>query len=140
MGLFDETKKGVGGVATDNPGAGATGIPSGPSGLIQAALDMLSGQGLGSLVQSMKDKGLSEIVSSWVGTGQNLPISPAQIQSALSSEKVAQLAQRAGISQEDAAAHLSKFLPELIDKLTPNGNVESGPLQQGISFLKSKLT
>jgi uncharacterized protein YidB (DUF937 family) len=139
MGLLDEIKKGVSELTGSSPAA-ATGGQSGSTALTHSVLDMLSGQGLANLVQSMKEKGLSEVVSSWIGTGQNLPISAAQIQSALGSEKITQLSQKAGISQEDAATNLSKLLPEVVDKLTPNGSVDSGLLQQGISMLKSKLT
>jgi len=137
--MLDEAKK-AGGAATAAQ-ASAASAPGAPAGLMHDVLDMLSGQGLANLVQTMKEKGFTQIVASWVGTGENLPISAAQIQSALGNEKIAQLAQKVGLSQEEAATHLSTILPQVVDKLTPNGNVEGGGIiQQGIAFLKSKLS
>ena len=137
--MLDESKKAVG--AATAAQAGAANAPGAPAGLMHDVLDMLSGQGLANLVQTMKEKGFTQIVASWVGTGENLPISAAQIQSALGNEKIAQLAQKVGLSQEEAATHLSTILPQVVDKLTPNGKVEGGGIiQQGIAFLKSKLS
>ncbi len=79
--------------------------------------------GLGGVIQNFHDHGMSEVVSSWVGTGQNLPISQEQIQSVLGSGIVQQLAAKAGISPEEASSNLAKFLPEIVDKLTPQGKV-----------------
>jgi len=137
--MLDESKKAVG--AATAAQASAASAPGAPAGLMHDVLDMLSGQGLANLVQTMKEKGFTQIVASWVGTGENLPISAAQIQSALGNEKIAQLAQKVGLSQEEAATHLSTILPQVVDKLTPNGKVEGGGIiQQGIAFLKSKLS
>ena len=137
--MLDESKKPVG--AATAAQASAASAPGAPAGLMHDVLDMLSGQGLANLVQTMKEKGFTQIVASWVGTGENLPISAAQIQSALGNEKIAQLAQKVGLSQEEAATHLSTILPQVVDKLTPNGKVEGGGIiQQGIAFLKSKLS
>lgn len=79
--------------------------------------------GLSGVIQNFHDKGLSSVVTSWVSTGQNLPISAEQIQSVLGSGMVQQLAAKAGISPEEASSHLAQFLPAIIDKLTPQGKV-----------------
>jgi uncharacterized protein YidB (DUF937 family) len=79
--------------------------------------------GLAGLVRSFHEKGLGELASSWVGTGQNLPISADQLQSVLGSERVKQLAAKVGISPEVAASELSQLLPIVVDKLTPHGQV-----------------
>jgi len=88
-------------------------------------MDLINQQpgGISGLVQNFHDKGLGEVVSSWVGSGQNLQISPEQIQSVLGSGMVQQLAAKAGISPEEASSHLAQFLPAIIDKLTPQGKV-----------------
>lgn len=96
--------------------------------LIQAALGMFSNSGnaqggLQGLIGAFQHAGLSDIVASWVGTGQNLPISAEQIQQALGGGHLAELAQAAGLSHEGAAGHLADLLPGLIDKLTPGGQV-----------------
>ena len=79
--------------------------------------------GLANLVKTFQKKGLSDIVNSWVSTGKNLPISPDQIQKALGSDTVKNLAEKLGLSNANAASQLSSLLPTLVDKLTPNGRL-----------------
>jgi uncharacterized protein YidB (DUF937 family) len=95
--------------------------------------------GLPGLVQSFHDKGLGEIASSWVGTGQNLPVSGDQIQNVLGSDTVKQLAAKAGISPDIAGGAVAQLLPTLIDKLTPHGQMpeHSSLLETGMSLLQS---
>jgi uncharacterized protein YidB (DUF937 family) len=95
--------------------------------------------GLSGLMQSFHEQGLGNLVSSWVGTGENLPISGEQIQQVLGNERVQQLAAKAGISPDVATSMLSQLLPTLVDKLTPNGQVpeHSNLLATGMSLLQS---
>ena len=109
--------------------------------MASSVIQMLNNQpgGLSGLLQQFHDKGLGGLVTSWVSTGQNLPISADQIQHVLGSEQVKELAAKAGISPEVASSHLAEFLPMLIDKLTPNGQVpqaSSSLLESGLSMLK----
>ncbi len=107
--------------------------------LVKSVLDMLGQSGgLGGLVQAFQQNGLGHLVESWIGTGQNLPVSAAQIQQALG-PKVQQLAQQHGISADAVSQALSQFLPGLIDHLTPNGQVPEGGLGAGLSALRSKF-
>ena len=94
--------------------------------LVAEAVIMLTGRegGLKALTQNFEQNGLGHIISSWVGNGENAPISRDQINSVLGSDCVANLARKAGISPETAAQYLTKSLPSLVDALTPNGNVE----------------
>lgn len=115
------------------------------AGLADGVLDIIKNKdsgGLAGLVQSFRDKGLGDLVSSWVGAGQNSPVSSEQIQSALGSERLKQLAAKVGIAPETAASGLALVLPKLIDKLTPDGKVpEAEGLQgQGLNFVKSKTS
>ena len=105
-------------------------------------MQMINNQpgGLSGLVQQFHDKGLGGLVSSWVSTGQNLPISADQIQHVLGSDQVKELAAKAGISPDAAGSHLAQLLPMLIDKLTPNGQVPvqtSSLLEEGMGMLKN---
>ena len=76
-------------------------------------------------------------MASWIGTGENLPISAQQLQSVLGNEQVRAIAQKLGISGDAAASGLASVLPQVIDKLTPTGTVpESGALGQAIDLLK----
>jgi uncharacterized protein YidB (DUF937 family) len=101
-------------------GAGGAGGAGGLGGL-GAGLGGLAG-----LVAKFQQAGLGEAVGSWVGTGQNLPVSADQISSALGSDTVARLAEQAGLGHGDVAHQLSQMLPQLVDKLTPNGQMPQG--------------
>jgi uncharacterized protein YidB (DUF937 family) len=80
---------------------------------------------------------MNDILSSWISTGQNLPISPDQIVKVLGSGQVQQYAKQFGVSSENITSGLASLLPELIDKLTPEGNIPgSDVLQQGLRMLK----
>ena len=135
MALLDDILKRV-------PGTGPTSEGAEPS-LASAALALVSnaqGGGLSGLAQQFAARGLGHIVSSWIGTGQNLPVSPEQLQSVLGSEQVQAIAARAGISPEAAKSGLAQILPGLIDGLTPNGEVPQGDLMaKGMELLKEKM-
>lgn len=109
--------------------------------LASSIMQMVNSQpgGVSGLIQQFHDKGLGSLVTSWVGAGQNLPISADQIQHALGSEQVKELAAKAGISPDAASFHLAQLLPMLIDKLTPNGQApqSSSILEQGMGVLKN---
>ncbi len=112
-----------------NLGAGPGGsladvLKGGLGGLLAggAAGSVLSG-GLGDLLKQLEQNGHGDVASSWVGTGPNKQISPADLEKALGSEQVNTLAQHAGLSKGDLLAGLSDQLPELVDQLTPQGRM-----------------
>lgn len=86
--------------------------------------------GLAGLVQQFQNGGLGHIINSWVGTGQNLPISTAQLQQVLGNEKLAALAKSVGLQPADVATHLTQLLPHLVDHLTPQGQVPTTGVAQ----------
>jgi uncharacterized protein YidB (DUF937 family) len=79
--------------------------------------------GLGGLLDKLQQGGLSSATNSWVGNGQNQPVSPNQLNSALGPDVIKNLAQRTGLSEDDLSKQLSQVLPGLVDKLTPNGRL-----------------
>lgn len=79
--------------------------------------------GLGGLLNKLQQGGLGNATDSWVGTGQNQPVPPNQLGSALGPDVIKSLAQRAGIPEEDLTQQLSRVLPGLVDKMTPNGRL-----------------
>jgi uncharacterized protein YidB (DUF937 family) len=115
------------------------------SGLMNSLLHVFGGQGGGglqSIIQAFESKGLGHIVSSWIGTGPNKPISPDQVEQGLGSDRISQIADHSGMSAEQTKSGLAKILPTLIDKLTPNGQVPQGGgnlLEQGLAMFKGKL-
>jgi uncharacterized protein YidB (DUF937 family) len=79
--------------------------------------------GLMNLVRSFNESGLGHIVSSWIGSGPNLPVSTEQIKEALGENSLSELAGKAGLDSEKAATYLSSSLPLLVDALTPHGTM-----------------
>ncbi len=77
--------------------------------------------GLGGLAEKFQQAGLGDVIGSWIGHGQNLPVSPGQISGVLGSDTVANIARQLGIDPAQASTQLSEVLPGLIDKLTPHG-------------------
>lgn len=84
-------------------------------------------RGLIPLLQCFERQGLAHLASSWVSTGRNLPISPAQMTRALGLDLVRQLARGAGLAADPTSAALCVLLPAVIDGLTPAGVVALGP-------------
>jgi uncharacterized protein YidB (DUF937 family) len=96
--------------------------------------------GLSGLAQMFKDKGLGEVMSSWISTGKNLPVSADQIKHVLGTDQIQQISKNVGVSQEETSKGLASLLPQIVDKLTPEGKVpESDMLAQGLNMLKNKL-
>ena len=96
--------------------------------LLQGVLGLLQKHegGVAGLVQQFKDKGLGDVAASWVGTGENLPISAEQLKGVLGNETLGQMAAQLGVSGDQLSSQLSGLLPQVIDKLSPNGEVASG--------------
>ena len=122
-------------------GALAGGQSGDNSALLQTVMQLVNNPqngGLEGLIQSFQQGGLGEIVNSWVSTGQNLPISAEQVQSVLSDSSLSGLAAQLGVSPEQASGSLADMLPQLIDQLTPNGQMPQGGdlLTQGLDMLK----
>nr|WP_256435910.1 YidB family protein [Dechloromonas sp. TW-R-39-2] len=133
MGLFDQVV-----------GALAGGQSGGNAALLETVMQVINNPqtgGLAGLVQSFQQGGLGEIVNSWVSTGANLPISAEQIQSVLGGASLQDMAAKLGIGQQQASGSLAELLPQVIDQLTPNGQLPQGGdlMAQGLELLKGKL-
>lgn len=112
---------------------GQVGQQGGSAGMIANVVGGLlandGGQGgLGGLVGKFQQAGMGDVIGSWVGSGQNMPISADQLQNVLGSDAVASIAAKLGMNQGDALGQLSQMLPGLVDKLTPNGAAPAGGL------------
>jgi uncharacterized protein YidB (DUF937 family) len=82
-----------------------------------------AGGALGGLLEQFQRAGYADQANSWVGTGQNLPISPDVIGQVFGGGALSRIARQAGISEAEASQGLSQILPEVVDRLTPNGSV-----------------
>lgn len=135
MGLLDELAGKAAGLMGGSGG--------GQSDLMGGIMEMLSkqgGGGLSSLVQSFQEKGMGDIISSWISTGPNQAISADQIKEGLGSDMLQNLAAKAGVSTEEISSKLAGSLPGIIDSLTPDGTIpEGGLLAKGLEFLKGRM-
>ena len=99
-------------------------VQQGQGSMMQAALQILEQNGgLPGIISKFEHGGMADHIGSWVATGANMPISGAQLQEILGSGSIGEIAQRLGLSHADASSGLAQVLPQVIDKLTPDGQV-----------------
>ena len=79
--------------------------------------------GLGELVDRFKQSGYGDTAESWVGTGPNKSMTPAQLEQALGPEVQDTLSKQTGLSKDDLLGRLSRSLPDTVDKYTPEGRL-----------------
>ena len=136
MGLLDGL---LGSVVGKVMGGGQQG-----SALMDMAMGLLNNPqsgGLSGLLEKFKASGLGDQAASWVGTGENAPVSGDQIHNALGGDFINQIASKLGVDASQASGGLAQLLPTLIDKLTPNGAVpaDGDQLAQGLAGLRKLL-
>ncbi len=153
MGLFDQilgaVMSGAGGQAPQEGaqpgqvpgtlGAGTLGAGALPQ-LLMAAIAHEGG--IGGLMQKFQSAGMGETIASWVGTGPNQPVSPAALQQVLDPATVQAIAEKTGLPIQQIMAQASQHLPQMVDGLTPNGQVPASSdalLQAGLALLKSRF-
>jgi uncharacterized protein YidB (DUF937 family) len=90
--------------------------------------------GLGGLIAAFQQKGLGDTIDSWINTGQNKDIAPKDVSVALGGDVIDELSKRTGLSRDQIQAELSRMLPNLVDKMTPDGRL---PTQQELMRLMS---
>ena len=107
--------------------SGLHGQGGGAGNVLQSLLKVVSSQGggLGGLLPKLQggDSPVADQFASWVGTGENQPVTPDQAEQAVGSDTMAQVAQDAGVSHEEAKTQLAGALPQLIDKISPDGKL-----------------
>jgi uncharacterized protein YidB (DUF937 family) len=79
--------------------------------------------GIAGIAEQFQKQGFGPTVQSWIGTGENQPISGTDLDRAVGSDTLAELAAKFGMSKEDLAAKLAEILPTAIDKMTPTGKL-----------------
>ena len=108
--------------AFNSPGGAAT--AGGLGGLLaNAASSGALSNGLNSLVETFRKAGQGPVIDSWVGPGENAPIAPTQINQTFGNETIAEIAAKAGLTPEQMSQLLAQALPNLINKLTPEGKI-----------------
>ncbi len=104
-------------------------------GIAATAMEMFNNNGgLSGVLDKFKSGGLSEQAASWVGHGENLPVSADQITSVLGNGQIAEMAAKFGLTPEVLSSQIAQHLPSVVDKMTPNGEVgaESGGLLNSV--------
>jgi uncharacterized protein YidB (DUF937 family) len=117
MGIFDSVSGALKGVLGQ---AEAAVVPA----LISAALAKTNLGNLQGLVSQLQQGGLNTQVQSWLGSGTNMPINPAQLEAALGSDQVKQLAAHFGVPVDAALKLLAEHLPAAVDQASPNGTLQ----------------
>ena len=134
MGLLDKIVSIVG----DNMSGSAEN-----KGLMEQAINLINNPAIGGLpglVNKFQNGGLGDIISSWVEIGANQPISADQIINAVGADKIHAIAEKLGVADNQVSDGLASVLPQIIDKLTPNGKVPEGDvLKQGIELLSTQF-
>ncbi len=128
MGLLDDVMgmAGMGGAANAQAQQHA-----GALGMLLDYINSPQVGGISGLQQMFQQKGLGGLVASWIGTGQNSPISGDQLQNVLHGNTLQEIAAKTGMDQGQLSSIFSQLLPHVVDRLTPNGQVpDSSALSQ----------
>ncbi len=137
MGLLDGL---LGGLMGGMSGSGTPAQQQNP--LLQIALQLMQQNGgLQGILAKFQQAGYGAQADSWVSTGQNLPISADALQQVLGHGQLAQVAQQLGVSRGEAAGGLASLLPQVIDRMTPQGQVpgdHSDIVAQALDLLTKK--
>jgi uncharacterized protein YidB (DUF937 family) len=122
-------------------GAAGGGSGSPLTALIPVVTGMLAGGGLGKIMSGMQSAGLEGKAKSWISQGKNQPISAAEVKQVVPAEKIAEVAQKTGVSHDDAAGLIAKALPAVVSHITPDGHVpDAGSIEQTLGKLVAAAT
>jgi uncharacterized protein YidB (DUF937 family) len=116
---------------------GKIGGNQGQQGGLDNIQQLFGGGGLAGIVTQLSQNGMGTQVQSWIGSGQNQPISGSDVQRAVDSGKLQKLAQRQGMTTDEYSNHIAKALPEMVDRATPEGMIpqqSSGNLRNMINI------
>jgi uncharacterized protein YidB (DUF937 family) len=128
MDIMDSLKSAVGGGGKQND-------------LMSIIMSLIGGQGgINNLISQFASKGLGDVINSWVGTGKNLPITGDQLKGVLGDDTIKNLASKLGMESSALTGQLSNLLPQVVDKLTPEGKVPEGDIMsKGMDMLGGLL-
>ena len=125
------------------PGESGLGDGGGTGALLQIVAQMLSNNGqsggLGGLLQQFQQAGLGREMNSWISTGQNLPISLDQLTKVFGQGQLQQMAQSAGMDVGQLGGQLTELLPQMVDKLTPDGQLPQGGFDDALAALSKMM-
>lgn len=92
--------------------------------------------GIDGIMQKFNSQGLGDLVKGWVSTGPNPEATPQQVEKVLGAQKLDEMSSQTGIARDEIAGHVAQTLPQMVDKLTPDGQPVSGDdMQQKLASL-----
>lgn len=123
------------------PGGGGQQGGMGGGGMLGAILGAVQSRpgGLGGLLSGFQQAGMGDQAASWVQDGPNQQVSPDQVQSALGGGFVEQIASKLGVPPGMAAGAVAQYLPQIVDHLTPGGQVPQDGGMGGLGGLLGRL-
>jgi uncharacterized protein YidB (DUF937 family) len=126
---------------SSTPGGINLGSAATSGALISEVISMIQNRpgGLAGMLQSFQQGGLGHIFQSWIGSGQNLPLSPDQLHSTVGSEWISKIVQATGLPQAQVEQHLSTLLPQIVDHLSPNGQMPQGDIGSQLASVAQRL-
>jgi uncharacterized protein YidB (DUF937 family) len=130
-GVLGDMLGGLSGEGGRGGGAGAMGA------LLPILAGFLASGGLSKIMGGLRANGLSAQADSWVGTGSNQPVSGRDVEQAMGQEQIQQIAQQLGVSESTAADAVAQALPEVVDKVSPEGKL---PPDQDLDAAFDKLS
>lgn len=99
-----------------------------------------SSGGLQGITSKLSSNGLGQQVQSWVGHGQNQPVSGSHVQQAVDPQALHEMSRQSGMTPEETSEHVAKALPDAVDHATPEGKMpESDPFEKGLDAVKRML-
>jgi uncharacterized protein YidB (DUF937 family) len=104
---------------------GKLGGQGGQQAAIEQIHDLFGGTGLQGVVTQMTQAGLGQQVQSWIGMGDNLPVSGQQLQQAMDPAALQRVAQQTGMPPNQVADQVAQVLPHLVDQATPDGQLSA---------------
>ena len=137
-----------------DPGASMTGMAQGGSGmgnkgsalmllLLPLAMQWVQRNGgIGGVLEKFQSKGYSQQAASWVSNGSNEELQPHAVTELMGTEELSRLSQQLGVSQEEVSSGMAQILPEMMNHLTPQGDVPADGdevLNRGTSMLEQLM-
>jgi uncharacterized protein YidB (DUF937 family) len=119
---------------------GKLGGQEGQDGGLSTIQKLFGADSMQSMVSKLSSKGSGKQVQSWIGKGQNQPISSAEVQRAVNPAMLAQVAKQRNMSPDEVIDYVAQALPDMVDKATPDGKIpEQDPFSQNMSGMKKSL-
>lgn len=98
--------------------------------------------GVNAVLDRFRQNGFGSQAASWVSTGPNEPLQPHEVHNVVGQEEIDSMARQLGVPQEQVTQGLSQILPQIVDKVSPDGAVPHDADQRvssGMSQLQSVL-